>query len=101
MIEIAQKDNPFFEEGYKYEEIQLKDFKEFKSLSDLNFSNRLELNKISKKEDLEKIKSIYKEGDIIYSYESPDWTWHSLCGRSGIKIIRNDEEIYNRICVMS
>lgn len=108
MIEIAQKDNPFFEEGYKYKSVSIEDFnfkKVEKSIEEIiksiSSNDFLDINFYNREHTINEIKTNYKDGDIIYLYESPDWTWMKLCGRAGIKIIRDNKEIFNKICVLN
>jgi len=37
--------------------------------------------------------SQYKDGDEIWIFETPSWTWASLCGRAGYVIMRNGEYV--------
>lgn len=34
-----------------------------------------------------------KPGDVIWTFNSPQWTWSSLCGRGGILVKRDDEVV--------
>ena len=38
-------------------------------------------------------KSNIKDGDKVYYFKSPSWTWESLCGGAGYSIYRNGEEV--------
>jgi len=35
----------------------------------------------------------YKEGDEIWYFDSPDWTWRCLAGRRGYAIVREGEVV--------
>ena len=46
-------------------------------------------------------KSNIQDGDKIYYFRSPSWTWESLCGRAGYSIYRNGEEIDSITTIMN
>ncbi len=46
-------------------------------------------------------KSNIQDGDKIYYFQSPSWTWENLCGRAGYSIYRNGEEIDSITTIMN
>ena len=46
-------------------------------------------------------KSNIQDGDKIYYFRSPSWTWENLCGRAGFAIYRDEKQIYSIITIMN
>ena len=47
------------------------------------------------------LKSLMQANDEIWDFESPGDYWDSLCGRSGVALVRNDEIIFTITSVMN
>jgi hypothetical protein len=39
----------------------------------------------------DELKNKIQEGDVLWEFRSPEWTWSSLCGRAGLVLLRGEE----------
>lgn len=46
-------------------------------------------------------KSNMQDGDKIYYFRSPSFTWENLCGRAGFAIYRDEKQIDSIITIMN
>jgi len=47
------------------------------------------------------LKSLMLANDEIWNFDSPQGHWDSLCGRSGVALVRNNKIIYTIISLMN
>ena len=47
------------------------------------------------------LKSLMLTNDEIWDFESPQDHWDTLCGRSGVALVRNDKVVFTIITLMN
>lgn len=103
-------DGSVFEKEYRYIELSIDDLipmDDYKLMSQKERMDGIhEYEYILDKYDLclhiskkgyDEIRNLFTEGDKIYYYASPSWTWSSLCGRAGIALIRDGKFLKNEV----